>query len=263
MEPIFEASDLSVGYSAPILQDISFSLFPGEMVGVLGRNGCGKTTLLRAITGELPCISGEIRLMGENIRRLSVRERARRTAVMPQGSHAMPGITVMEAIAMGGYAREGYRWGASPQLRQRVQHCAEDLGISSFLHRDFGLLSQGQQQMVLLCRLLVQDTPLLLLDEPNAALDFDNARQLLHKIRQLVRQKEKGALLVLHDPQLALSYCSRLLIVHQGKIAADVSTASPIETLEKVLNILYPGLRVTENPLDTGYFCGLCAKTGV
>ena len=102
MEPIFEASDLSVGYSAPILQDISFSLFPGEMVGVLGRNGCGKTTLLRAITGELPCISGEIRLMGENIRRLSVRERARRTAVMPQGSHAMPGITVMEAIAMGG-----------------------------------------------------------------------------------------------------------------------------------------------------------------
>ena len=73
MEPIFEASALSAGYSAPILQDISFSLFPGEMVGVLGRNGCGKTTLLRAITGEIPCISGEIRLMGENIRRLSVR----------------------------------------------------------------------------------------------------------------------------------------------------------------------------------------------
>ena len=63
MEPIFEASALSVGYTVPILQDISFSLFPGEMVGVLGRNGCGKTTLLRAITGEIPCISGEIRLM--------------------------------------------------------------------------------------------------------------------------------------------------------------------------------------------------------
>ena len=125
MEPIFEASALSVGYTVPILQDISFSLFPGEMVGVLGRNGCGKTTLLRAITGEIPCISGEIRLMGENIRRLSVRERARRTAVMPQGSHAVPGITVMEAIAMGGYAREGFRWGMSPQLRQKVELCAE------------------------------------------------------------------------------------------------------------------------------------------
>ena len=263
MEPIFEALSLSVGYSAPILQDISFSLFPGEMVGVLGRNGCGKTTLLRAITGELPCISGEIRLMGEHIRRLSVRERARRTAVMPQGSHAMPGITVMEAIAMGGYAREGFRWGMSSQLRQSVEHWAEDLGISSLLLRDFGLLSQGQQQMVLLCRLLVQNTPLLLLDEPNAALDFDNARQLLHKIRQLVCQKEKGALLVLHDPQLALSYCSRLLIVHQGKIATDVPADAPMETLEKALNILYPGLHLTENPLDTGYFCSLCTPKNI
>lgn len=263
MEPIFEALAVSVGYTAPILREISFSLYPGEMVGILGRNGCGKTTMLRAITGEIPCICGEIRLQGEDIRRLSVRERARRTAVMPQGGHAMPGITVLEAIAMGGYAREGFRWGISPQLRKRIAYCAEDLGIASLLHRDFGLLSQGQQQMVLLCRLLVQDTPLMLLDEPNAALDFDNARQLLHKIRQLADQKEKGALLVLHDPQLALSYCSRLLIAHRGKIAADVSVRAPMETLEKALNILYPGLRLTENPLDTGYFCSLCTQKDV
>ena len=103
----------------------------------------------------------------------------------------------------------------------------------------------------------------MLLDEPNAALDFDNARQLLHKIRQLTDQKEKGALLVLHDPQLALSYCSRLLIVHRGKIAADVSAHAPMETLEKALNILYPGLCLTENPLDTGYFCSLSAQKNV
>lgn len=263
MEPIFEALAVSVGYTAPILREISFSLYPGEMVGILGRNGCGKTTMLRAITGEIPCIRGEIRLQGEDIRRLSVRERARRTAVMPQGGHATPGITVLEAIAMGGYAQEGFRWGLSPRLRQKVESCAEDLGISSLLHRDLGLLSQGQRQMVLLCRLLVQDTPLMLLDEPNAALDYDNARQLLYRLRQLVRQKERGALLVLHDPQLALSYCSRLLIVHQGKISADVSTEAPVKALEKSLNILYPGLRLTENPLEAGYFCALCAKTVV
>lgn len=260
MEPIFEASAVSVGYAAPILEEISFSLYPGEMVGLLGRNGCGKTTLLRAITGELPCLSGEIRLMGENIRRLSVRERARRVGVMPQGSQAMPGIRVWEAIAMGGYAREGFRWGMSPQLRQKVELCAEDLGIASLLHRDFGLLSQGQQQLVLLCRLLVQDTPLMLLDEPNAALDFDNARQLLHKIRQLASQKEKGALLVLHDPQLALSYCSRLLIVQGGKVVGDVSAQAPKSTLEAALNLLYPGLRLRENPFSQGYFCGFCRE---
>ena len=99
--------------------------------------------------------------------------------------------------------------------------------------------------------------------QPPSCMTCEGKRQLLHKIRQLTDQKEKGALLVLHDPQLALSYCNRLLIVHRGKIAADISAHAPMETLEKALNILYPGLCLTENPLDTGFFCSLSAQKNV
>lgn len=182
MSAMLEVHKLTAGYRRPVIRDISFTLRPGEVTAVLGRNGCGKTTLLRSLTGGARILSGAVQAMGEDCLAWSARRRARTIALLSQHSQLLPGLRAEEVIAMGRTPWLGPLSGLGPEERAMVRAAAERFGVAELLGRDCAQLSEGQRQLVHLARLAVQDAPILLLDEPNSALDFDNTSLLFHRL---------------------------------------------------------------------------------
>ncbi len=253
---LLEVKNLSVGYRKPILEGISFSAEAGTIVGILGRNGCGKTTLLRGMAGSVRRFSGELLVAGRNCAAMTVKQQAEMLAVLPQQTQLLPGICARDVLKMGRYPYEGIFAPLAKHGTEQILEAAKICGIDHLLDRDCDQLSQGQRQMVLLARCLVQDTPVLLLDEPNTALDFDNTHAIFGALGELVQKKNKVALMVLHDPELALQYCHRLLILKDGRLTGDLTLSrSEQPQIEKALQSLYAIIRVRKDPVSGLFRC--------
>ena len=256
MDVILEVKNLSAGYRSPVVSNVDLQAASGELVGILGRNGLGKTTLLRGITGDARRFSGTVRVCGRDCAGLSVRQQARLMAVLPQKNQIPQGITGRDILEMSGYAGGSLWGGVTEKLQGRICLWAERLKIGELLDRDCACLSVGQQQMILLCRLLVQDTPVLLLDEPNAALDYVNTQAIFHMLKSVLREQGKAAVAVLHDPQLALQWCDRLLLMENGTVTETLCPGSmQAEQLTRSLGRLFPGIRVVYDPQAGRQFC--------
>ncbi len=258
MNGFFDVCDLSVGYEKPIVHGISFSAEPGEMVGILGRNGLGKTTLLRGMMGSVKCFDGEVYVHGTPCMSLSAKKRAAYLSVLPQQTEIMGGILASEVIEMGRYPYGSLFHDIGKEEKQLILETAKTLGISELLESDCGKLSQGQRQLVLLARLFVQDTPVMLLDEPDASLDFYNTHILFSTLHGMVKQKQKAAVLVLHNPELALRWCDRLLVLKDGVISGEICTATASEQdVECALQMLYPEISVKYDENSGTFRCYL------
>lgn len=182
---------------------------------------------------------------GEDCLDWSARRRARSIALLSQHSQLLPGLRAEEVIAMGRTPWLGPLSGPGPEDRAMVRAAAERFGVAELLDRDCAQLSDGQRQLVHLARLAVQDAPILLLDEPNSALDFENTGLLFRRVRELVETGERTALIVLHDPALALRWCRRLLLLAGGRLVDNVATEGMgAEALQAVLRQLYPTIQV-------------------
>ncbi len=219
----------SAGRQIIALRDASLSLAPGELVGLVGPNGSGKTTFLRAATGIVRPAAGVIRVLGDAVASLRQAEIARRVAVVPQTPLVPDGFTVLEVVLMG----------RTPHLRLLQNEGLSDLEKArramrltdtwTLAARPVGELSGGERQRVVLARALAQDTPVLLLDEPTAHLDIGHQASVLGLVRSLCRTEGKAALTVGHDLTLAAQYCDRLVMLLAGAVVAE---GSPAEVLQ-------------------------------
>ncbi|SFH77455.1 iron complex transport system ATP-binding protein [Selenomonas ruminantium] len=211
---------LQAGYDRrQVLQDISFAMGSGELVGLIGPNGAGKSTLLKAIRGLMPA-EGEVCIAGRQLGDYGPQELARTMAYLPQQSKVPFAFTVEQVVLMG---RSPYlRWWQreSGRDRQIAAACMDYMAVRGLAAMPLNSLSGGQRQRVLLAKVLAQQTPLLLLDEPASGLDLFYQEELFRFCRDICAAG-RSVLLVVHDLSLAARFCSRLLLLGKGQLLAD------------------------------------------
>jgi len=214
------AYQVSEGTRPFALRDMSFEIAPGEIIGVIGPNSSGKTTLIRLLTRVLEPASGEIHLEGVSVRRLSRTDLARRVAVVPQGILPQFPFTVGELVLMGRYPHDPGRYFESPRDRAVAREAMEATGVLELADMPIEHLSGGERQRAVIARALAQEPRLLVLDEPTAHLDLRYQVEAAALLRRLNRERGTTVLLVSHDLNLAAEVCDRLLLLNGGRAAA-------------------------------------------
>lgn len=216
-----QISNLNAGYGKKqILFDVRIDeVKPGEMVGVIGPNAAGKSTFFKSLTGIVAPQSGYVSLYDENILSMRRKQRARQVAYMPQSIGCNAALTVFESVLLALKQTTGWRVG-SDNLQQ-VSHTLMMLGLSYLADKGIGALSGGQSQMVAVAQVLVRKPKLLLLDEPTSALDLHHQLSILSAIRDAAKEFDIIVMAALHDLNLAVKFCDRLVLIREGRVLAD------------------------------------------
>jgi iron complex transport system ATP-binding protein len=212
----------------PVVRGVGLSVAAGEVVGLVGPNGCGKTTLHKAITRVIPWASGEVFLLGAPASKLSRQEISRRVAAVPQNASLPMGYTALDVVIMGRTPHLGFLEQEGAADYQQAREALQRVGASDLAERRVDELSGGERQNVVLARALAQSTPILLLDEPTANLDVGHQIAVFQLVRQLARQSRLAVLTAIHDLTLAALYCDRLALMDAGAI---VATGRPEQVL--------------------------------
>ncbi len=214
-------ADLVTGYGRiGVLDGIGLSVAPGECVGVLGHNGMGKSTLLRASMGLLPVWSGSMTLDGVSVEREPAYRRARRgIGYVPQGRQIFPGLSVRENLHFGALAKGLNRTDAEAEA------LAEFPELARLIDRIGGALSGGEQQLLALARALCGQPRVLLLDEPTEGIQPSIVQSMIARIGDLRRQRSLALLLVEQNLEFIRSLADRVLLIHRGRIVRELTHA--------------------------------------
>ena len=236
----FSVNHLRAGYGKKnIISDISFSLDEGRILGILGANGCGKTTLLKCLCGILPH-DGECVLSGEKTENLSARQIAQKCSYIPQRSGISIEISALDVVLMGFNPKLRLLEHPNAEMRKKARETRALVGLGERENDNYLSLSEGQKQLCILARTLVSDARLLLLDEPESALDFRFRYKMLETLKNWVSLEKRAAVVTLHDGALALNYCDELLLLANGTVLGTVRPKTdPIERTEEMLGKIY------------------------
>ena len=214
-----QLNHLTTGYGDRIVtSDINATLIPGELTSLLGSNGVGKSTLLRTLSTFLPPLQGEMILEGQVLSKLSNAQLSRLIGVVLTERPDVQNMSVRDMVSMGRSPYTGF-WGRlTDEDNKFVSEAMKLAGITALEHRMFNTLSDGERQKVMIAKVLAQQTPVVLLDEPTAFLDFPSKVEMLRLLRRLAHDMQKIIFLSTHDVELALQLSDRLWIMYPGEV---------------------------------------------
>lgn len=219
-EDFFQIENLSIGYKESLCKPISASVKKGELVGLAGKNGAGKSTLIKTLVGIQPSLSGSILYKEENIQDWNVQKRAQKIAVVFSRLNQVPPISVFDLVALGRLPYQNGFSRLSVEEKYLIEESMELVGISSLKNRFANQLSDGQLQMVMIARAIVQQTDLIIMDEPTSHLDIENQFKIFELIYKLASQTEKTFLVASHQIDLLLQNASQFWWMDQGSFHA-------------------------------------------
>lgn len=212
---MIQLTNLTIGYNKKVIAtDLNAELHPGKLTCLVGRNGVGKSTLLRTLAGFQPQLSGTITVDGSDLSQLTRKELARKVSVVLTSRPQMQNMSAREVIALG---RSPYTdmWGSlSDKDRDIVEQCIAKVGIEAIADRDIDTLSDGECQKVMIAKALAQQTPVILLDEPTAFLDYPSKVETMLLMKTIVSQQTTAStLLSTHDMEMALRLADELWVM--------------------------------------------------
>jgi len=219
-----------------VLNNIDLNIEKGEIVGVLGPNGCGKTTLLKLLNRNLHPDTGRVLMDGTDLEAISKRKIARHIAVVPQSNEIRFAFSVRDIVAMGRMPFMDRFQGESSEDEHIVQEAMEKTNIESFSHRLINTMSGGERQRVIIARALAQTPEIILLDEPTLHLDINHQFELLDLVRKLSAEERLTVVIVSHDLPMVVKYCDRIVLIHDNKVHA-LGTPEEVLTTENMRTV--------------------------
>lgn len=232
--------ELHIGYGGnPIVENLHLQIPDGEITALVGANGCGKSTILKAMSRLLKPVSGQVMLDGKSIDRHSTREVAKRLAILPQNPTAPEGLTVEELVSFGRFPHQKGFGSLNAQDRDAIRWALEITGMAEFKDRPVDQLSGGQRQRAWIAMAIAQDTEILFLDEPTTYLDMAHQLEVLHLLQHLNRTAGRTIVMVVHDLNHAAQYAGHVIAVSKGKIVRQGSPDKVItpEVIREVFGV--------------------------
>ncbi len=236
---IYELNNINFSYNEKvILNDINLTFYKGLFYGIIGPNGAGKTTLLDILAGIKQAKSGSIRLFQKGINNYSKRELAKLIALIPQEYHIEFDFTVEEILLMGRYPHLARFQSISEYDQKIINKVINQLNLSKILKKYITELSGGEKQRVIFARALIQDTPILLVDEGTANLDIHYTIELMDILYQKVKDGDT-VIATMHDINLAANYCDYLIFIKDGNIITKDNTNCCLNSkiIRRVFNV--------------------------
>ncbi|MEW6034795.1 MAG: ABC transporter ATP-binding protein [Chloroflexota bacterium] len=232
------------------IRDIRLSVNGGEMVALLGPNGCGKTTLLKLLSGIYEPAQGSVLFCSTDLRHLSRRQIAQHIAVVPQRFDIPFAFRVWEVVLLGRTPFIHLLRGEKQEDHEKARLSMELTGITELEDRMFNELSGGERQKTMLALAMAQQPRVLLLDEPTAHLDISHQVEILGLVRKLNREQAVTVVAAMHDLNLAALYFDRLVLLDHGAVSAD-GTATMVLTEEAIKAVYGASVRVTQHPTSS------------
>ena len=238
---IIEVENAGFSYNGTdnVFDGIGFSIEQGQILSILGPNGCGKTTLLKCINALLKVGKGEIRIEGKSARSLKRSIIGKEVGYVPQVSDSTFPYTVLEMVLMGRAPHLALFSSPSARDVEIAGEAIETVGISHLMDRPYPNISGGQAQLVLIARALAAEPRALLLDEPTSHLDFRNQMVILNTLERLAQEKKMAIIMTTHYPDHALSISDKALLMGNGKggSAGDTKDMLTERNLREVFEI--------------------------
>ena len=206
---ILTTSNLTVGFSSEktLMKDVDLALKPGDLIGLIGQNGVGKSTLIRTLCGLHPPVSGDIMLDSKPIAQYSPKEIAQKIGLVLTGKPESLNLSVVELVALGRHPYSNWLGMLNNKDKEIIEHSISQMEINYIAQKKLYELSDGQLQKAMIARALAQDTDLIILDEPTSHLDLKNKIEVLNLLKKIT-ENGKGILISTHEIQLSAQVCS-------------------------------------------------------
>lgn len=245
---MLKISNIYFGYDdEPVLKDLSFKIESKDFIGIIGPNGVGKSTLIKCLSGFLTQDKGSILLNGKPLQNYTKLGLARYVSLVAQQSYYEFDFKVRQIILMGRYPYLKFWQSYTREDREKVTAILDELNITHIAERNLSELSGGEYQLVMIARALVQETDILLFDEPASHLDIHHQIRIFSILKKMNTQQNKTIIAVSHNINLAAEYCDKILVMKNGT-NAYFNEVKKIMQPDKLSRVFHTTVKITTNP---------------
>ncbi|PLX09947.1 MAG: ABC transporter ATP-binding protein [Marinilabiliales bacterium] len=231
-----QIKDLEIGYNHALTNNINLSVKKGEIICIIGRNGTGKSTLLNTLSGVNPQLNGNIIIDNIDLSKLKAENRATKISYVPSKQEYLSNLKVIDLVSMGRSPYTNIFDKKSGEDNTKINKALLDFELKNLKHKNLCSISDGERQKAIICRAFVQETPIILLDEPTAFLDYYSKHKLLNLLNSLAKEQNRSIVFSTHDLEIAFQYVNKVWLFEENQVNQyNIEELKQTDILEKVL----------------------------